>query len=214
MGIRSLQNQQVKLSITATARNVLSTDPALQASAAINFSHNPELSSGVSEDQANRVIDYSATIAASGTLVIDLYDLGTLDMGAGAGLDLLGQAVIIEEIMLIMIKNKSAESGGVLQIAPDASNGWAPIGSHTVANGGALQPDGLLLKMQTDTVGFDVADASSHRIILTATGGDVDFRLVILGRHDDDESSSSSSSQSSSSQSSSSSSQSSSSSSA
>jgi|15BtaG_2_1085339.scaffolds.fasta_scaffold00368_15 hypothetical protein len=204
---RSLENITTRFEVSATIKNILSSNTTIAATAALSFSLDPDLSDGVSEDQANRGIDYSATIVSAGTLTLDLYDFGGIDAGAGAGNDAVGQAIVIEEIMTILIYNVSAETGGKLEIEPDASNGWAPMGSHTVALGGALDPGGILIKMNSDTVGFDVTDASSHRIKLTANGGDVDLRIVVLGRHDDDESSSSSSSSQSSSSSSSSSSQ-------
>jgi len=208
MGTRSLQAAKLKLDLSAVVKNTLSSPSTRSASGQVQFNYELNFADGVSSGQANRAWEYTGTITAAGTLLIDLFDLGSLDAGAGAGRDIVGQLLTTEEITTIVIQNTNAlGSAGVLQIEPDATNGWSPIGSHTVANGGALRGQGILLKHNPAEEGFDVADASSNEILLTATGGDVDFKILFIGRHDDNESSSSSSSSSQSSSSSSSSSQ-------
>lgn len=203
MGTRSLSSPRMTASISATVANLL--DSGKSAQGGIALSRDLKLSNGINASQANRAVEYSATISSGGSLVIDLYDWASVDGGAGSGNDITGQPLVLEEIVVIMITNENAVGdAGLLQIEPDTSNGWSPVGSHTVANGGALRGQGVLLKAQPAEAGFDVTDASSHRIKLSASGAGVLFKIAVLGRNDDDDSSSSSSSQSSSSQSSSS----------
>lgn len=189
---------QITVKMQATITNTLSN--GVQASAQVGGADafvQRFVTSGVSEDQFNRAWSSEGrTLSSSASETIDIYDAGTLDIGAGAGLDALGQAVAHEEIVAILIKQTGGT--GALEIIPAVSNGWGPIGSHTVANGGALKAGGMLLKVQTDTNAFDVTDASSHRITFTANGGAVTYSIYLFARHDDDESSSSSSSSSSS----------------
>jgi len=159
---------------------------------------NDTLTNGVSINQSNRAWenrDIALTSAATDT--IDLYDLGSIDIGAGAGADGVGQALVFEEIVGIIIVNESTSTGS-LEVFPNAVNGWDPIGIHTVALGGALPPDGMLMKYSPNTDAFDVTDASSHKIDLKASGGNLTYSIYVIGRHDDDDSSSSSSSSSSS----------------
>lgn len=215
MGTRSLSSTQLKFSMTSSIVNTLSdsatTSARSSASAPIQFSLTDTVSNGVQAGEATRAWQYkNQTISSGGSTVIDLYDFGSIDVGAGAGLDALGQSLALLEIVAIIIKNENANTVDYeLEIEPDSSNGWTPIGSHTnesSGNGGALRGQGLLVKYQPSESGFLVTDASSHRISLSAVGGDVVFSIWVLGRHDGDDSSSSlsSSSLSSSSQSSSS----------
>jgi hypothetical protein len=101
----------------------------------------------------------------------------------------------LEEIVLIAIVNENAvTAAGQLEVKPADSEGWDPIGIHTVALGGALRGQGSLVKVQLAESGFDITPANNHRITLKANGGAVNYSVYIIGRHDDGESSSSSSS--------------------
>lgn len=208
-GTRSLVQPKVTAKLSATAKNELLDGGASTFSFAATI--DDKLASGVGPNLANRVWQWKhsatspKTIASGANVVIDLYDFTGLDAGAGAGNDPLGQALIMENIVAILIKNENAvDAAGSLEVEPDATNGWTPIGIHTVATGGALRGGGFLFKYQPDSTGFDITDASSHRIKLTANGADVNYSVWVLGRHDDETSSSSSSSSSSSNSSSSS----------
>ena len=202
MGTQTLEAIKAKIDIAATVANLL-TDGTIKATAQIRLSSDESLTSGVSANQCDRAVKHEATITSGGTLTIDLYDFAGIDSGAGAGVDPVGQAVAFEEIMLIAIKSKST-SAGSLELSPNATNGWTPIGTHDVSTGRAIRAGGIFILYNPDTSGFAVTDGANHRIDLDANGGDVTFELLVLGRHDVDESSSSSSSSSQSSSSSSS----------
>lgn len=191
MGTRSASSE-IKLSFQSTIRNTL--DNSDTATATISGTIlSGKLENGVSASQANRAWRTTGEAIASGaTLDVDLYDFASFDIGAGNGLDALGQALTLEEIVGIIIKQSSG--AGRLEIMPASPAGavaWMP--SLTVANGGALKNGGVFMLFQSDTDAFDIQDAVSHLIRLGANGGDVEFDMYILGRHDDDESSSSSS---------------------
>lgn len=187
---RSLEGINLKLALSAT--NKITVTGGRASTGVVSLSTNPTVTSGIGIEQANRCWEYSATLAAAATLVIDLYDMGSIDLGAGAGKDNLGQDMALAEIVAIAIMNESVSESTdsdsdsdtlpCLSIEPDATNGWSPIGSHTVATGGALQSGGVLFKMQIEEVAFPVTDGSSHRIKLTAVGGDVDFKILVIGR--------------------------------
>lgn len=188
---RSLEAIQLKLSLSATNKLIL-TNTARSTSGQVSLLSTPTLSSGNGIQEADRCWEYSATIAAAASLVIDLFDLGSLDAGAGAGKDNLGQSMAFSEIVAICIMNESVSVSSeddsdsdtlpCLEIIPDPSAGWTPIGSHTEATGGALQAGGVLYKLQIEETAFLVEDAVSHRIKLTAVGDDVDFKIFLIGR--------------------------------
>lgn len=189
--VRSLQSISLQVLLKAIVKNTL-TDTERVSTSPISFRSVPVLEDGFLENQANRGWEYSATILSGANLVIDLFDLGSLDAGAGAGKDPLGQAFALDEIVCIAIMNESvsvsttsdsdSDTLPCLEIEPDASAGWTPIGSHTNATGGALQSGGVLCKMQIEETAFVVTDGVSHRIKLTANGGDVDFKIIVIGR--------------------------------
>lgn len=194
----------LELKIQSTIKNTTDTVNSLvtQHTVGKSFLSGVELATGVSANQANRAWESRSQVIASGnTKDYDLYDLAGEDLGAGAGLDALGQAIVCEEIVAIMIKQTGGS--GRLEIMPsNPSNHLTWLPSLTVANGGALRNGALLFMYSPNTDAFDVVDASSHNIRLKANGNSVTYDIIVVFRHDDDESSSSSSSSKSSSSSS------------
>jgi len=194
---RSLQSAKMKITCSGTVRNVLTSNTSRSSSGTVTFTRDTTIVDGIAANQANRGYEYSATILSGANVVIDLYDLGALDLGSGAGNDILGQEMLLESVVTLIIGNSNAIGvAGSLEIIPDPTDGWTPIGTHTVATGGALRGQGVLLKHQPSLLGFNVTDASNHRIKLTASGGNVAFTLFMFARDDDEYSSSSSSSSS------------------
>ncbi len=195
---RSTTNTRINLALSSTFRNTLD-DGSIAAINHPALSYAKTLTDGIGHNQADRAwVSKNRTLAAAASETLSLYNMTDVDIGAGAGRDGLGQLVIIEEIVAIAIVNENAVgSAGRLEIAPDATQGWTPIGTHSVATGGALAGQGVLLKIAPDMNAFVVEGGDNHNITLTANGGDVDYSIYVLGRHDVDESSSSSSSSSS-----------------
>ena len=183
----------VRLSIQATPTNTLDDGQVVSTSCGGTIITG-RLTSGVSENQIDRVWeDTSRSLASGVTETLDLYDLGSLDIGAGAGNDPLGLPNGFEEIVTLVIKQISG--AGRLEINPTTpANNLAWIPSMTVVNGGALRNGAVRAWHQPGEDGLDVLDGSSHTVNFKANGGDVVYSIYILGRHDDDESSSSSTS--------------------
>lgn len=185
---------QIQLTSKLSIKNLLDDNQSASVTHSATVL-NQTLNNGLQANQINRGWgDNSRALTSGNEETIDLYDLGSIDIGAGAGLDGLGQALAIEEIVGIIIW-VSSSSDGQLAIQPGDTNGWTPIGTHT--GNGAIGAGGCLLKWDPTEGAFDVADGSSHTIKLSAVGGDVTYGIHVFGRSDDDESSSSSSSSSS-----------------
>lgn len=199
MGTRGTASGRVRLEANVDVRNTL--DDEVIASATISFRSVLTLTDGGEANMIDRAWQLKNAQLSSGAQVThDIYDFEGIDIGAGTGRDHVGQALTMDEIVAVIIKNENdIDEDGVLSIEPAPSQGWTAIGSHLEADGGGLLGQGMLMKAQPAEAGFDVADGSSHRIRLTAVGGDVTYTIVLLGRSDDDVSSSSSSSVSSSS---------------
>lgn len=187
----------VELRVSCVVQNTLEDGSVAKATVGRAYL-NDDLADGVEASQCNRALQYQGSLAENASLDMDLYDYAALDLGAGAGLDGLGQTLTIEEIVLIMIK----QTGGtgrleIQRTTPSNPVPWAPV--LTVANGGALRSGGVVLMYNPGEDALDVEEASEDTLRLTATGGTATFTVLILGKHDDDTSSSSTSSSASSS---------------
>lgn len=194
MATRSLSSPKVIAKMDGIVRNTL--DDSTEIDARLLADINTTLTSGEGASQANRGWQWkNKSIPAGGTVVIDVYDFAGLSAGAGAGNDMLGQPLLLDDIVAILIKNENAVgAAGTLEIEPDGTNGWTPIGTHTAANLSGIRGGGFLYKYQPDSSGFAITDGVNHRIKLTANGADVEYSIWIWGRYDDESSSSSSSS--------------------
>lgn len=201
----------VRVTAPSTIKNVLDNGTVVSASvgtsALTGGANSGRLSSGSETQEINRAWEEVISISSGNTVDLDLYDFAGRDIGAGSGNDSLGQALIMEEIVLLQIKHNgrttangsvSTENAGSLELQPaNPSNPLSWFPSQTVANGGALRTGGVFFRYEPDGAALEVTDASSHQIRLGANGGDVRCTLTILGRSVDEESSSSLSSTSS-----------------
>ena len=200
---RSLESPKFTIKTAGDLINTL-TDGSKSKIAHPAVSYAPALADGVSAGQCNRAWQAKSRTLSSGDIVtIDVNDFEGFNIGGGNGNDALGQAMDLEKIVSIVITNDNAVgAAGILEVYPSASEGWTPIGTHTIATEGALHGQSCIAKINPSATAFDVTDVS-HRITLRATSGDVTFSAYIQGRSDDEESSSQSSRSSSSSNSSS-----------
>jgi hypothetical protein len=193
--VRSLSSIRAQVRLSAVVTNSLTdSSDVVVTHPALNY--NPTITDGLDANQANRGWQSLSRTLENGAMEdIDIYDMGGLDIGAGAGNDGLGQALINEEIVGIVIVNESVVgSAAQLEIQPSTEQGWTPIGTHTVANGGALRGQGLLAKIQVADTAFVVTDGSNHRIRFKAVGDAITYSIYLLPRSDSEVSSSSSSS--------------------
>ena len=106
MGTRSLSSTKVSVGVSSSIRNTLSDNSVAQVP--INRSIQDTITNGVSLNEGNRAWAWrDQTILSAATQLIDLYDFAGIDIGAGAGLDGVGQALALEEIVTIMIVNEN-----------------------------------------------------------------------------------------------------------
>ncbi len=130
-------------------------------------------------DRMLELSNYSLTTAA-GNLDIDLYDLGTLDVGAGAGDDNLGLAHANARIIAIGLRNQSITSGGTLRIDnTGATNPW--IGIHPAASVYDMAQGAFMVHYLGEN-GKTVTDASDHILRLSAQTADCKIDLVFYSK--------------------------------
>jgi len=203
---RSLQSTTLTISAATTVQNTFGANTEYISKAVISQDRINQPTSGIEVNEADRVFyKNDGSISSGASEVIDLYDFVGTDGGTGDGRDPVGQTLALAEIVYIAVANTNARTAsGTLEVEPDSTNGWSPMGTHTAATGGGITGGGAIAKMAVADPGFVVTDASNHRIKLTANGADCGYSIIVVGRHDADDSSSSNSSSSSSSASSSS----------
>ena len=143
------------------------------------------ISTSFAEDNKNsssvivpdRAFSLDKEVITSGTsLTIDLYDLGTLDLGVGAGEDNLGEVHTNSFINSIVIQSDTA-SAGTLRINQTVANSWSGL------TGGSTSvdlPAGGFFAISYGSGGNAVTDASSHLLQLDAVGGDCTATVVFV----------------------------------
>lgn len=113
---------------------------------------------------------------------IDLYDFGALDIGAGAGLDPLGQALTLADVVILLVVNRDTSTGTLLVGAEGSGAAWnSPFNGDDEA-ALALPPGGFALLGAPGATAFPVADTSNHLLTLAASGGDCTYDIYIIGR--------------------------------
>jgi len=116
-------------------------------------------------------------ITSGSSLTIDLYDLGSLDLGAGVGDDNLGETHANSFINSVMIQS-DAGSAGTLRINQSVANAWTGItgGSATSID----LPAGGFYAISYGSDGYAVTDASDHILQIDAVSGDVTATVVFV----------------------------------
>ena len=119
--------------------------------------------------------DYDLTTAA-GNYDLDLYDLGTTDVGAGPGDDNLGLSHTNSAIHAIMIENQST-SAGDLRIDTNVTGAWTGL----LPTGTTLDLDaGSFIHCVFGTTGKAVADTTNHLLRLSAQSDTCRINVVFF----------------------------------
>lgn len=125
----------------------------------------------------DKVLSIQDEVITSGTsLTVDLFDLGTLDVGVGAGRDNLGETHANSSINSIMISN-DVDSAGTLRIDQTVANSWDGV------TGGSTSidiPAGGFFSISYGYGGKAVTDATNHILTLTAVSGDCTATAIFV----------------------------------
>lgn len=182
---RSLSSISILARLSAVLENAV--DGSAQ-SADVNqgFALSPAtaLTSGTTANKADRVwSDTGRTILSGANDDIDLYDLGTIDIGGGAGKDALGQSVALAEVVALLIYNQPGSAGGLLVFGEGSTSAWnGPTNGSDTAVFGPIRPGGWLMLFAPTDPAYAVTDAASNLLRLTASGGNVTYDISVLGR--------------------------------
>ena len=171
----------------STIKNVL--DASATGSPQVALGNSPSLvfTSGTEANQADRMwAQKGRTITSGGPENLDVYDFGSVDIGAGAGLDGLGQSLTLAEIAAILIFNRSTSGGNLLVGGIAAVTAWISMFVSQTSS----EDDEILVIKPVGLIGFGaptdpayaVADTSNHLLKLDSSAGTCTFDIFILGR--------------------------------
>lgn len=113
---------------------------------------------------------------------IDVFDFGTIDIGAGAGLDQLGQSLALTGAKILVVENTVVSAGGTLVVGGEGSAAaWnSPFaGSDTATI--TLEQGGVLALVAPTAAGYAIADTSNHLLTIAAPGATATYNIYIGG---------------------------------
>lgn len=137
---------------------------------------------GTGAGQANAIWPSKGrTIVSTEDEVIDLFDFGSIDIGAGPGLDPLSQPLTLATIVGLVIYNRPTSAGNLLVGGEASAAAWnSPFNGDDEAKL-VLHPGSPLL-LASPTTGYAVADTSNHLLELAAPAGNVTYDIFVIGR--------------------------------
>lgn len=113
---------------------------------------------------------------------IDVYDLGTIDIGTGSGKDALGNSITFAEIVAVLIENNSSSTGNMTIGGEGSAAAWqTPFGASDGASVGPIPPGGFFMFGSTADPAFAVTDSSDH-LLKIASSATLTYDIYIIGR--------------------------------
>lgn len=185
---RSVASITLSAVVKATIKNDINSDGS--APFVNNFTFAPEttLANGTNANQFDRCwYDDSRTINSGASENLDLYDLASFDIGAGAGKDALGQSMSNAELVGLGVWNLAASTGD-LYIGGEGSGAAFQSFFHVSASAsdtagfGPLKPGGLFLVFSPPDPAWAIADTTNHLLKFAASGGNVTYAVIFFAR--------------------------------
>lgn len=167
---------KIALTVRANLKNTL-TDGGLVEAPILNVL-NHSFANGLGDDQIDIGWESKDRTLADGTNEdLNLFDLLGLDLGAGSGLDSLGQSVAMTELTLLYIRNKST---AVLTIGGAASNELTAI-FGAAGDQNKIAAWGQLLLIAPRNAGYAVT-TTTDELRIAASGAAATYDIIVLGR--------------------------------
>lgn len=172
----------IKGTLSAVLKNVL-TDSS-ENTFNVSGEKSITLTNGTTTNKADRGLQSkSRVLAAAASEVLDLYDLASLDLGAGAGQDPLGLGVQNVELVGLMVENvgDSGNDGDLIVGGEGSAAAWSDfIQSDT----GTLRipPIGFMLIGCGRDPAWLIADVSNHLLKFAASGDSVKYNVYWVTR--------------------------------
>lgn len=142
------------------------------------------LKNGVGVNQVDRVWGDNDLFVPTATPVdLDLFDFATIDIGAGVGLDALGQPAGFAKVIGLMVVNKSLTANLDVGNNATAAAFGQPFVNSADPDTAALRigPGGTLLLINPSLAGYPVTDTSDHLLRLSSDA-DLNCAVLLAGR--------------------------------
>ena len=110
-----------------------------------------------------------------------MFDLASVDIGAGAGLDSLGQSTTFSGIKGILISVSSASAGGIIVGNKNATTAWQAPFNASDTGAVSLGVGGMFLLTNPTAAGVAVADTANHLLTITDDGSGSTYSIGFLG---------------------------------
>lgn len=171
-----------KLSGTLHNTQTAVTESGATPSHEFNFTKGLSFLNGTAAGKAQRAWSSSVRSLTSGNSeTIDVYDFGSIDIGAGAGLDALGQSLALSGIKALYIENISGSAGNLVVGNDGTTAAWNSFFSASDTATFTLQPGAIFLTADPTALGMAVADSTNHLLKLAASGGDLTYKIALIG---------------------------------
>lgn len=181
----SLEINRIRIDVAGSLTNDLTEDGEAGGAVSLGIEY-AFLQAFTDGDSANEADAYWAsrgrTLASGANESIDLYDFGTLDIGAGAGLDPVGQAITLAGVVGFIIHNKSDSVGTLTVGAEGSAAAWNSPFAGADDEAGLVVPPGSIRAFADPITALAVADSSNHLLKIAASGGAVEYDIIIIGR--------------------------------
>jgi hypothetical protein len=171
------------LSLSGVYKNTFSDGQVSQISWA-SGQFNWSLATGTDAEETDRLwISKDRTITAGGYETIDVYDFGSIDIGAGAGKDPLGQSLALAEIrgLFIEVADDASYPGSLVVGGEGSGAEWNSLFNGTDGREIIIKPNSLFLALTKNDPGWAVADSTNHLLKMSASGGAVKYSIAIIG---------------------------------
>ncbi len=172
---------RVSIGLSAVLQNVL-TNSLGTAVASMDFSNTLSITDGTTSDKADKVwASTGRTLSGAADETIDVYDFGSLDIGAGAGKDPLSGALALAEIVALVIYNRPTSTGTLTIGADGTTAAWNSIFNGDDEAALTLKPGGVFAITCPPDPAYAVADTTNHLLKL-ASSANLTYDIYIIGR--------------------------------
>jgi hypothetical protein len=149
----------------------------------LSYTPGTAFTSGTTANKADMVwCDNARTITSGNTEDIDVYDLAAFDIGGGAGKDAVGLSWVAVEITTILVTSSTASVGDLHVGGKAATTAWnSPFNSDDDALV-VVKPGGMFMLHAPTDAAYAVADTTNHLLTMGASGGNVTYSVMLVGR--------------------------------
>ena len=172
--------RSLKATVSAKIQGEYSND-STSATDVFSFTATNSFTDGTAANKAQRWwLSEGRTLTAAQAEDIDMFDLASVDIGAGAGLDSLGQSTTFSGIKGILISVSSSSAGGIVVGNKNSAAAWASpfTGDTDAVNIGV---GGMFLLTNPTAAGVAVADTANHLLTITDDGSGSTYSIGFLG---------------------------------